>query len=81
MVKLDNLSQIGMPDVPEKAEISKGNATMLYQLNFKPQQARLSQSSKLADLDQRLHNLESVVGATPEKMVNTYSNELILFTV
>lgn len=70
MVKLDNLSQIGMPDVPEKAEISKGNATMLYQLNFKPQQARLSQSSKLADLDQRLHNLESVVGATPEKMTS-----------
>ncbi|XP_063238042.1 dynactin subunit 2 [Bacillus rossius redtenbacheri] len=39
-----------------------------YQLSYRPQHARLSQSARLAELEQKLHRLETVVGAAPDKL-------------
>jgi len=42
-----------------------------YQLNYRPEQVKLAQSTRAAELEQRLYKLEAAVGTTPELMVST----------
>lgn len=42
--------------------------TIVYQFNYKPEQFKLQQTARVADLESRLHKLESVLGATPDKL-------------
>ncbi|CAH1119167.1 unnamed protein product [Phaedon cochleariae] len=41
---------------------------IVYQFSYRPEQGRLEQSSRLADLEARLHKLETVLGASSEKL-------------
>lgn len=43
---------------------------VIYELMFRPEQARLAQTSRLAQLEQRLHALEGSVGDAPTKLVS-----------
>lgn len=43
--------------------------TVTYELTYRPEQAHLVQVSRVADLEQRLHKLETILGATSDKMV------------
>jgi hypothetical protein len=49
------------------------SGTVTYELTYRPEQAHLIQVSHVADLEQRLHMLETVLGATSEKMVQSLS--------
>lgn len=40
-----------------------------YQLTVKPGHMQLAQTSRIADLEQRISKMESIVGATPQKLV------------
>ncbi|KAF5273949.1 hypothetical protein FQA39_LY01064 [Lamprigera yunnana] len=54
-------------DAPESETPSDDNA-IVYQLNYKPEQARFTQTNRLAELEHRLHRLESVLGASNDKL-------------
>lgn len=44
------------------------SSTVTYELTYRPEQAHLIQVSHVADLEHRLHMLETILGATSEKM-------------
>ncbi|XP_077978187.1 dynactin subunit 2-like isoform X2 [Glandiceps talaboti] len=54
---------------------------ILYELFYKPEQAKFGQVSKVADLEQRLARLEDAVGQNPEKLsvlrAETHSKNLV----
>ncbi|KAK4875442.1 hypothetical protein RN001_011864 [Aquatica leii] len=56
-----------MNEAPESQSQSEDNA-IVYQLNFKPEQARFTQTNRLAELEHRLHRLETVLGASSDKL-------------
>lgn len=43
-----------------------------YQVQFRPEQVQLEQTQRIAVLEQRIHQLESLVGATPDKLVDNF---------
>jgi hypothetical protein len=49
------------------------SGTVTYELTYRPEQAHLIQVSRVADLEQRLHELETILGATSDKMVQSPS--------
>lgn len=54
-----------------KKEKSEGNAGVVtYQLNAYPAHAQFDKSSRLADLELRLKQMETVLGTTPENLVS-----------
>ena len=57
-----------------------GDSTkVVYQLQFKPNQIKLDQASKEAEIVQRLDKLENIFGMYPDKMVNGESFIIELF--
>jgi hypothetical protein len=56
-----------------KAEpgVAGQSGAVTYELKYRPEQAHLFQVSRVADLEQRLHKLETVLGATSDKMVQS----------
>ncbi|KAJ3655673.1 hypothetical protein Zmor_014794 [Zophobas morio] len=48
-------------------------ANIVYQLSYRPEQARLSQTSRVAELESRLHRLESILGSTNDKLTRLTS--------
>lgn len=57
---------------PEHGVAGQSSA-VTYELTYRPEQAHLIQVSHVADLEHRLHKLETVLGATSEKMVQSSS--------
>jgi hypothetical protein len=51
------------------------SSTVTYELTYRPEQAHLIQVSHVADLEHRLHKLETVLGASSEKVVQSSSPE------
>ncbi|XP_071050004.1 dynactin subunit 2 [Onthophagus taurus] len=49
----------------EPGEIGDG---ITFQLQYRPEQAQLMQTNRLADLERRLHRLETVLGSDSEKL-------------
>ncbi|CAG9766653.1 unnamed protein product [Ceutorhynchus assimilis] len=41
---------------------------IVYQFTYRPEQAKLKQTARVADLESRLHRLESVIGASSDKL-------------
>lgn len=68
--QLESLKQTGVPSGKPKTGtgVSGQSNTITYELSYRPEQAHLIQVSRVADLEQRLHKLESVLGATSDKM-------------
>ncbi|KAJ4442794.1 hypothetical protein ANN_04387, partial [Periplaneta americana] len=69
--QLESLKQIGVPSGKSKTDaagVSGHSNTITYELSYRPEHAHLGQVSRVADLEQRLHKLESVLGATSDKM-------------
>jgi Dynamitin. len=56
-----------------KTQPAKQSDTVTYELTYWPEQAHLMQVSRVADLEHRLHKLETVLGATSDKMVHSAS--------
>lgn len=57
-------------------------STIVYQLNYRPEQARFVQTNRLAELEHRLHRLETVLGASSDKLsrlASMTSKGIILF--
>ncbi|KAF5272267.1 hypothetical protein FQR65_LT10244 [Abscondita terminalis] len=52
---------------PESQSQLEDNA-IVYQLNYKPEQGRFAQTNRLAELEHRLHQLESILGASSDKL-------------
>lgn len=70
LAQLDGLQQ-GSANPESKDSTATKPATpglVSYELQFRPEHSELSRSSRLAQLEQRLHNAESALGATPEKL-------------
>jgi hypothetical protein len=53
------------------------SSTVTYELTYRPEQAHLIQVSRVADLEHRLHKLETVLGATSDKMVQSQNMKLL----
>lgn len=51
-----------------ESEGSTDDNGIVYQLNYRPELARLEQTARLAELESRLHRLETVLGATDDKL-------------
>lgn len=72
---LSQLEQLQGSDAAKKAEAERGAgeggnaAQVTFQLSLRPNHAQLTQTSRLAQLEQRLARLEQVVGAAPDKLV------------
>lgn len=54
-------------EAPESHTQSDDNA-IAYHLYYKPEQARFAHTNRLAELEHRLHRLETVLGASSEKL-------------
>ncbi|GLH05964.1 Dynactin subunit 2 [Gryllus bimaculatus] len=70
LTELESLRQ-GSTDIKAKGDAPSGQpaaGVVSYELQFRPEQSELSRSSRLAQLEQRLHFAESALGATPERM-------------
>lgn len=46
---------------------------IVYQLHYKPEQAKFSQTNRLAELEHRLHKLENVIGTSSDKLARLAS--------
>jgi dynactin-2 len=51
-----------------KTQPAAQSGTVTYELTYRPEQAYLMQVSRVADLEHRLHKLETVLGATSDKV-------------
>ena len=73
---MDNFKQgtISSSDKSGKSKSASGDVgksgVITYELAYRPEHANLTQVSRVADLENRLHKLETVVGATTDKMVS-----------
>lgn len=52
---------------PESEATGDGSA-IVYKFNYRPEQARLQQMSRVSELERRLHRLETVLGASSDKL-------------
>jgi len=69
--QLENLKLSGTPSQKLgniKTQPAAQSGTVTYELTYRPEQAYLMQVSNVADLEHRLHKLETVLGATSDKM-------------
>ncbi|CAG2061808.1 unnamed protein product, partial [Timema podura] len=48
--------------------VSDQKKMITFQLNYRPEHARFSQTTRLAELEQRLHKMEAVLGMEPQKL-------------
>lgn len=48
-------------------------SSIVYQLSYRPEQARLDRTTRMAELESRLHNLERVLGTSNEKLTRLAS--------
>lgn len=68
---------------PEAEDGAVGGDGIIYQFNYRPELAKLQQTARLAELEGRLHRLETVLGATDDKLARLASGnkkgELIFF--
>lgn len=46
---------------------------IIYQFNYRPELARLQQTARLSELESRLHHLETILGATDDKLTRLAS--------
>lgn len=44
------------------------SSAIVYKFNYRPEQVRLSQTNRLAELEHRLHYLESIIGTSSDKL-------------
>lgn len=52
----------------EKPESEASESGLTFQLNYRPEQAKLLQTSRVTELEQRIHKLETLLGCTNEKL-------------
>ncbi|XP_072387474.1 dynactin subunit 2 [Diabrotica undecimpunctata] len=51
-----------------ESELKGDGSGIVYQFNYRPEQAKLAQSTRLADLEARIHRVENVVGSPSDKL-------------
>lgn len=51
-----------------ESESTDNSASIVYKFNYRPEQARLQQASRVSELERRLHRLETVLGASSDKL-------------
>ncbi|KAK9877061.1 hypothetical protein WA026_016087 [Henosepilachna vigintioctopunctata] len=64
--QLETFSMISK-EKPESQDQSDESG-IIYQINYRPELARLKQTSRIAELETRIHHLESVLGASNEQL-------------
>lgn len=70
LTQLENFKhQTLSPQKPgEKGTSAAESDSIVYQLQYRPEQTKLAQTTRLSELEHRLHKLESILGATSEKL-------------
>lgn len=69
LVEVDALKSAGAKQVGDKPAAAQADSEhMLYQLRYRPEEARFSSTARLAELEQRLERLEALLGHSPEKI-------------
>lgn len=51
-----------------EAQLGADESGIVYQFTYKPEQANLAQTTRIAELETRLHKLESVLGTSSDKL-------------
>ncbi|XP_054723344.1 dynactin subunit 2-A-like [Uloborus diversus] len=74
MAQVDAFKKQPVPEKKTKTSSAVTEDTIKYELYVKPDQSKLEQASKLASLEQRLRNLESIIGPDKKKMSFLTSN-------
>lgn len=57
----------------EQPESAGEDSGIVYQFNYRPELARLQQTARLSELESRLHHLETILGATDDKLARLAS--------
>ncbi|KAG5878365.1 hypothetical protein JTB14_008725 [Gonioctena quinquepunctata] len=57
----------GINEKPE-SEAESNESGIVYQFSYRPEQARLAQTTRIAELESRLHRLEDVLGSSSDKL-------------
>lgn len=73
----------------DKPESQTSESGLIFQLNYHPEHAKLAQTSRVTDLEQRIRKLETVLGANSDKLSrlsnatskSKYSKYLICFNI
>lgn len=70
LTQLENFKhQTLSPQKPsEKGSSTTESDSIVYQLKYRPEHTKLAQTTRLSELEHRLHKLESILGATSEKL-------------
>nr|XP_015838591.1 PREDICTED: dynactin subunit 2 [Tribolium castaneum] len=56
-----------------ESQAESDGSGIVYQLNYRPEQARLAQTTRVAELEGRLHRLESIMGSSNDKLTRLAS--------
>ncbi|XP_044754232.1 dynactin subunit 2 [Coccinella septempunctata] len=64
--ELEQFSKIAKE--PPQGEEKTDESGIVYHINYKPELAKLKQTSRVAQLEARVHHLETVLGASNEKL-------------
>lgn len=51
-----------------ESQVESDDSGIVYQFTYKPEQTSLAQTTRIAELETRLHKLESVLGASSDKL-------------
>lgn len=69
---MSQLVQLEVQPVPAQGGAGEGACpSVKFQLSLRPGHSQLTQTTRLAGLEQRLARLEQVIGATPSNMVGS----------
>lgn len=71
--QLEYFKQASIPKADTKSDEGSASASdsnsIVYQLKYRPDQVKLSQTTRLSELEHRLHKLETILGATSDKLI------------
>lgn len=69
LTQLEHFKQQTLPSQkPEGSGVLEETDSIVYQLKYRPEHTKLAQTTRLSELEHRLHKLEAILGATSEKL-------------
>lgn len=72
MVALIEQLKTSGSEQPE-SESTTEDGSVVYQFNYRPELTKLQQTARLSELESRLHRLETILGATDDKLARLAS--------
>lgn len=72
LAKLEALKTAGTSEKKLASQKQSNDQVLTYHLQTLPAQNKLVQTARVANLEQRVHQLETAIGSTPENLVGIH---------